>query len=141
MNADQQAIIAKTVAYCWAIDSRRFEDLREVFLPDGHANYGGVEFEGVEAVMEKCSSVLSPLDVSQHMVSTHEVAVEGDLATSRCYFHAQHVRRSAEGGPNFIVAGRYVDDWERTADGWRIRRRVLDTLWTDGNPKVVRAGG
>jgi hypothetical protein len=138
VTADEEAIVAQTIAYCWAIDSRDFDALREVFLADGHANYGGVEHEGVDEVIAKCSAVLSPLDVSQHMVSTHQVSVDGDLASSRCYFHAQHVRRAAEGGPNYIVAGSYFDEWERTTAGWRIRRRVLNTIWTEGNMRVVR---
>ena len=140
MTADEEAIVAQTVAYCWAIDGRNFDALRDVFLSDGHANYGGVEHEGVDAVIAKCSEVLSPLDASQHVVSTHQVNVDGDRASSRCYFHAQHVRRAADGGPNYVVAGSYVDDWERTGLGWRIRRRVLNTIWTEGNVGVVRPG-
>jgi len=59
------------------------------------------------------------------------------VATSRCYFVAQHTVAGTEGGPNFIVAGRYEDALLRTAAGWRIRRRELSVTWTDGNPKVL----
>ena len=30
------------------------------------------------------------------------------------------------------------DDVVRTAEGWRIRHRVLTTIWTEGNPVVLR---
>jgi len=135
---DEKAIVDLTVSYCWALDTRRFEDLRAVFLPDATANYAGQELDGVEAIMARCSEALTPLDDSQHIVADHQVRIDGDRATSRCYFHAQHIRRVADGGANFIVAGRYEDELERGVDGWRIRRRRLVTQWTEGNTKVVR---
>ena len=74
-----------------------------------------------------------PLDVSQHMVSTHQFAVDGDRATGRCYLHAQHVA----GGGQFVVAGRYEDRYRRTPDGWRIEHRTLTVMWTAGDPAVL----
>jgi 3-phenylpropionate/cinnamic acid dioxygenase small subunit len=136
--SDHQQIIDLTIAYCWAIDDRRFDDLRDVFVPNGVADYAGTEHVGIDAIISRCSSALSPLDASQHMVNTHQVAVDGDNATSRCYVHAQHVRRAAPGGANYIVAGVYDDRLVRTADGWRIAHRTLTVLWTEGNLSVVR---
>jgi hypothetical protein len=36
-----------------------------------------------------------------------------------------------------VIAGRYVDRFARTEDGWRIGERRLDRWWTDGNPAVT----
>ncbi len=138
LHLDQQAVKDITIAYCWALDRHEFELLREVFLPDATARLGDEECDGIEAIMARIARALGPLDDSQHIISNHEVRVDGDSATSRCYLHAQHVRRTSQGGPNFVVAGRYEDVLERTTAGWRIRRRVLTTMWTDGNPGVVR---
>ncbi len=134
---DRQSIIELTIAYCWAIDSRDFEALRSVFLPDATARLGD-ERDGIESIIARIDSALTPLDASQHIVSNHQVVIDGDSATSRCYFQAQHVRRAAEGSPNYIVAGRYQDRCVRTAAGWRIVRRDLIVDWTDGNVRVVR---
>ena len=136
-HLDRQAVVDLTVTYCWALDRHEFELLRGVFLPDATARLGDTECDGIEAIIARISRALGPLDDSQHIISNHQVLLDGDRATSRCYLHAQHVRRDAEGGPNYIVAGRYEDDLERTTDGWRIRRRVLTTMWTDGNLGVV----
>ena len=136
-HLDRQAIVDLTVAYTWALDRHEFERLRDVFLPDATARLGGTEHDGIESIIERISGALGPLDDSQHIISNHDITIAGDRATSRCYLHAQHVRHAAEGSPNFIVAGRYEDDLERTAAGWRIRRRVLTTMWTDGNLAVV----
>jgi hypothetical protein len=136
--SDEQDIVDLTIAYCWAIDSRNFDELRDVFVPEGVANYAGTEHIGVDAIIARCSAALTPLDASQHMVNTHQVQVIGDTATSRCYFHAQHVRSAASGGANYIVAGIYEDALVRTGAGWRIRHRTLRTLWTEGNLAVIR---
>lgn len=135
---DERAIVDTTIAYCWAIDTRQWDVLRErVFLPESTAMLGS-QLAGVESIVSRIASVLSPLDTSQHMVSNHQVTLGGDAATSRCYFHAQHVRGAADGGPNYVVAGIYADDLVRTTVGWRIKHRTLTVLWTEGNPKVVR---
>jgi 3-phenylpropionate/cinnamic acid dioxygenase small subunit len=141
MSLDQQdarqAIIDLTIAYCWAIDSHEWDTLRSIFVPEATALLGD-ERDGIESIIARISSALTPLDASQHIVSNHQVAINGDSATSRCYFQAQHVRRAAEGSPNYIVAGRYQDRLVRTAHGWRILRRDLLVDWTEGNVRVVR---
>jgi hypothetical protein len=134
--ADRQAVVAVTVAYCWALDGREWDRLDQVFTVDAQAELGGW-FVGIEAIKGRVRTALDPLDVSQHMIGTHEVQIDGDRATSRCYLHAQHVRAIAGDQQQLIVAGRYEDELVRTPEGWRIARRVLTPLWTSGNPAVL----
>jgi 3-phenylpropionate/cinnamic acid dioxygenase small subunit len=136
--SDRHDIIDLTIAYCWALDTRQWEDLRNVFLPDAKAVLGGSDLDGIDAIIARVQQALMPLDDSQHMVSTHQIHIDGDRATSRCYLQAQHVRHAAPGGPNFIVAGRYQDELVRTPHGWRIARRELIPMWREGNLAVVR---
>ena len=134
---DQQAIIDVTIAYTWALDSRRFEDLREVFMPDATAALLN-ELSGIDAIIERISSALTPLDDSQHLIGNHQVRIDGDHATCRCYLQAQHIRRGVQGGDNYIIAGRYEDRLVRTPEGWRIAHRTLIPMWSEGNVAVVR---
>jgi hypothetical protein len=134
--ADRQAIVDLTIAYSFALDERRFDDLDDIFLPDATAELGW-PLEGRDAIKDRIRDALVPLDASQHLVATHQVHVDGDRATGRCYLQAQHLRASAEGGSSFMVGGRYEDPFVRTADGWRIAHRALIVLWTDGNPAVL----
>lgn len=140
--ADHHAIVSLTHAYCWALDTRQWDELEAVFLPEATAVLGSPELHGIEAIKQRVAEALSHLDDSQHMVNTHQVVVDGDTATCRCYFFAQHVRRAAsetgDGGRHFVVAGRYEDRCVRTADGWRIAHRELVRMWTEGNRTVVR---
>jgi ketosteroid isomerase-like protein len=139
--ADRQEIIDLTIAYCWAIDTRNWDALDDVFLPDATALLAvPAPLEGVAAIRERISRALTPLDDSQHIVANHQVVIDGDGATCRCYLQAQHVRRAAAesgGGTNFIIAGRYEDRMVRTPNGWRIAFRELVPMWREGNPDVL----
>jgi SnoaL-like domain len=135
---DRLGIVDVAVAYCEALDRRRFDDLHDVFLPDARVDYGTSVCEGVEAVIDKVRTSIAHLDVTQHLVANHRVALDGDAATHSCYLHAQHVRKGTPGGELYVIAGRYDDRLVRTPAGWRIAERVLTRLWTDGNREVVR---
>lgn len=136
-DADEAAIVRLTHAYCWALDTGEWDALDDVFTRDATAHLGGDQ-RGIDEIKQRVSTALGPLDDSQHIVATHQIAIDGDRATSRCYLHAQHVRRDAVGGPHYVVAGRYEDELVRTDRGWRISDRRLVVMWTDGNLAVVR---
>ena len=134
---DERAVINLATQYCWTLDNREFEDLHTVFLPDAYAFLGETECNGIEAIIRRISTALTPLDASQHLIGSHDVGLDGDRATHRCYLQAQHVRHGAEGGALWMVGGMYEDRLVRTTDGWRIEHRILSRIWTDGNPAVV----
>ncbi len=137
MSDDHQAIIDLTIAYAWALDTHRFEDLREVFAEDAVGDLAGTHCEGIDAITARIQGPLTKLDATQHVVSNQQVRVDGDTAVCRCYLIGQHVKRGTAGGDNFIIAGTYDDELARTPDGWRITHRTLTVVWTDGNPAVV----
>ena len=137
---DRQSIVDATIKYCWAIDTRAYADLNDVFTEDVYIDYSvNAPFNGIDELKKLVANVLDRLDCSQHMVTNHEIEDSGDGPRSRCYFHAQHVRAQAEGGAHYVVAGIYTDLWRKTPDGWRSCRRSLEVLWTEGNPVVVQA--
>ena len=133
---DRQAIVDLTIAYCWALDMHEWDELDDVFTADAVADLGG-EYRGLDAIKGRVSTVLLALDASQHVVTTHQVRVDGDRATCRCFLRAQHVKVGVEGGTTFMFGGRYEDELVRTAGGWRITRRRLAPIWTEGNPAVL----
>ena len=137
---DEQAIIDVAIRYCWALDTRNWGELHTVFVDDATATLGEArDLVGIDAIAARCREALEPLDASQHMVSTHQVAIDGDVATHRCYIHAQHHRRGLREGKNYVVGGRYEDRLVRTPEGWRIAERTLTVMWTDGNRRVLVA--
>ncbi len=137
---DERAIVAVALRYCRALDTKDWSGLDTVFVPDATADLASTsQLVGRDAIVRRVRRALEHLDDSQHLVGNHEVAIDGDTATHRCYLQAQHVRRAAVGGPNYLVGGRYEDRLACTADGWRIVHRVLVVMWTDGNVAVAHA--
>lgn len=135
---DRQAIVDLTIHYCWCLDEHKGGGLEAVFLPNATAYLGSSRLlRGVDAIKARLFDSLRHLDDSQHTVSNHQITIDRDEATSRCYFRAQHVRASAPGGPNLVIAGRFEDDLVRTPQGWRIKHRLLTSMWRDGNLAVL----
>lgn len=139
MLLDERDIVAVISRYCRALDTKNWALLGEVFLPEATADLATTsELVGIGGIVDRIRTALELLDNSQHLVGNHEVAVDGDNATHRCYLQAQHVRAAAVGGPNYLVGGRYEDRLVRTSAGWRIAHRTLTVMWTDGNLAVAR---
>jgi hypothetical protein len=136
--SDRDDIIDLAIAYTWALDTKRLEDLRDIFTPDATADLRDVECAGVDAIIERIGSAVLRLDRTQHFVGNHQVHVDGDEGTHRCQLQGQHVLEGTEGGDNYIVAGYYEDRVVRTPGGWRIAHRVMRQTWSEGNPAVVR---
>jgi 3-phenylpropionate/cinnamic acid dioxygenase small subunit len=140
---DKQEITEICYRYGLVLDSRDWSSLSTVFTSDAEAYYLDMApCIGYQAIEDTCSSALGALDRSQHLIGNVVVSLTGDdpdTAECICYLQAQHVKTGTDGGDNFIIAGRYLDRLVRTADGWRIKERRLEGMWTDGNPAVVGA--
>ena len=138
MNADEKAIIDLTIAYTWALDTKQFDELRNVFTPDATAMLHGVACDDAEAIITRISGALTRLDVTQHLIGNHQVRIDGDTATCRCQLQSQHLKLGTEGGETYVIGGTYDDRLVRTADGWRISHRTMAESWHSGNRAVVR---
>jgi SnoaL-like domain len=140
---DKQAITEACYRYGIVLDGRDWSSLSTVFTQDAEAYYLDMPAcIGYQAIEDTCRTSLSVLDASQHLIGNVVVSLDGndpDSAECICYLQAQHVKAGTAGGDLFIIAGRYLDRFVRTADGWRIKRRSLEAIWTDGNPAVVGA--
>lgn len=136
---DERDIVALAARYCRALDTKDWPLLSDVFLPDATAELGSPQLlDGLDAIRERIRIALEFLDDSQHLMGNHEVTIDGDTGTHRCYLQAQHVRNVPDGSPNYTIAGRYEDRVRRTRDGWRIAHRTLTVMWSEGNLSVVR---
>ena len=135
---DKHAIAEVCYRYAFALDARDWTALQTCFTVDATAYYRDQNpSHGYLAIETRIRSALAPLSSTQHLIGNVLVTLAGDEADSVCYLQAQHVRPGTDGGDTFIIAGRYLDRFVRTPDGWRIAQRRLETLWTDGNPAVT----
>ena len=136
--SDREEITDLAIRYTWALDTKDIDDLRNVFAPDATAMLRGVECAGVDSIIDRIGGAILRLDHTQHLVSNHQVVVDGDTGTHRCHLQSQHVLAGTDGGDNYIVGGFYDDRVIRTDDGWRISHRLMQQTWTSGNPNVTK---
>ena len=61
---------------------------------------------------------------NQHMICNTLIYVGGDEAFGKVYFHEYQKVKSAAGFEDLIVAGRYLDRYERRDGGWKMAYRL-----------------
>jgi hypothetical protein len=133
--ADRLAIEDVLHRYSTAIDTRRFELLDEVFAAGGVGDYtaaGGIRGTLPE-IKEWLANALAIFSVIQHLVTNVRADIRGDEATTSCYLF-NPLGYATDGGKTEMLfcGGIYHDKLVRTPQGWRIRERVIQTLYLDG---------
>ena len=137
--ADRLAIVDTVIAYATAIDTRDWDMFAALFTPDAVWEYraGGERHTGPDKIADRVRPTIDQLDATQHLLTNHVVAVDGDAATHTCYYMAQHLR----GDRRFLAAGRYTDELRRVDGRWLISARALISTWAEGDPGILRAEG
>jgi hypothetical protein len=132
---DRQQITDGLHLYCRALDRCDESLLRSLFHADSvhsHGAYQGSSSDFCRFAME----LLHKLEKTQHLLGNIVIELAGETAYSESYFHAHH--RIAKGTPGFgpfithradvdediIIAGRYLDRWQRREGVWKIARRI-----------------
>ena len=123
------------IRYTRAIDEKDWDLLDRVFTPDARLDYvssGGIAgpFSKVKAWLSKA---LAPFPETLHLIGNSEVQLSGDAATARTAVYNPMFFARADGGRHHFAVGAYYDDeLVRTAEGWRIARRVETHAFTEG---------
>ena len=130
---DEREIIDVAIRYAFALDRKDWALLNAVFAADGILVAGPIgDVSGPAAIGEAIAKVLDG-QTTQHLNGNHQVELGEGVATHTCYLIAQHVRAGMPGTNWYTFAGVYRDDMVKTAQGWRIKRRELTPIWTNGN--------
>jgi hypothetical protein len=127
--SDRLEIQQLLIDYSTAIDRKRFDDLDRVFTPDAYIDYrvtGGIDgrFPEVKAWLKE---VLPNFPAYYHMLGNIDIRISydpaGDSASSRAICFNPMIF-DAEQKQIYFVGIWYVDEFTRTADGWRMNKRV-----------------
>ena len=123
--SDRLEIQQLLVDYSTAIDNRRFDDLDRVFTPDAHIDYtelGGIAgtYPDVKAWL---AEVLPNFPAYFHMLGNFDIRIDGDTARSRTILF-NPMKLSADSDQVMFCGLWYDDKFIRTAEGWRMTRRV-----------------
>jgi hypothetical protein len=123
--SDRFEIQQLLIDYSTAIDTRQFDDLDHVFTADAYIDYramGGIDgrFPEVKAWL---AQVLPNFRAYAHMLGNFDVRIDGDTASSRTICFNPMVLGGEQN--QILYCGLWYDDeFIRTAEGWRMSRRV-----------------
>jgi hypothetical protein len=138
--SDLQDITDVLHGYCRAIDDNRPDDVAAFFTEDCVLDYGGDYTHLVGRPLARrffAGGTDRLYRRSAHHVSNIEVAfVDDDAANSCAYVNAWHEFNVdqfdpavfTEGMPNAWIYGRYLDEFVRVDDVWRIARRTFRAM-------------
>jgi 3-phenylpropionate/cinnamic acid dioxygenase small subunit len=134
---DRAEIHDVVVRYGWALDTKDWALLDTCFTDDAQVDYSsnpGGKAGPYREVRSWLQKVFSAFPMTQHLMTNVDVALQGDTARVRTMVTNPQGAATRAGPLHvFFVGGRYDDDFVRTADGWKIARRVETTLWFQGS--------
>lgn len=113
--------ILRTIAeYCHAIDERSGAGLGDLFTEHGELDFMGQRFKGRQAIVERLAHAGGGL---VHVPYNPVLDITGDTAKGT----VDHLLlRRVENAPTEVfVVGRWVDEYLRDGDRWRIASRCI----------------
>ena len=135
------------LTYAMAMDSHAWDLMELCFLEDAEIRLsalavelsGGVERLDFRGWQRMCRQIDPTFDMLQHYIYPPLVRLDGDVAYTRVYYVAQHVKNALAPDPVFTMGGWYNGELVRHGDGWRIARHELVDTWLSGNPEVIHS--
>ena len=130
---DREAIREIIALYAHAIDRRRWSIMDQLFHADATFGFGPIEGDW-RSFVEQARAIIDPCIATQHQLG--QTLIEfADPATAHCetYMTAMHIVPTGypcadvfpDRGETYaaIIAGRYVDRFEKRGGEWRVARR------------------
>jgi len=133
--------------YTSCIDAKDWDKLDTVFAADAILDYsssGGPPAGPYPEIKAWLQRALAIFPMTQHMIGKSRITIDGDTAHCRSIFYnPMGMPTDAEGNftadiagraglHTFIVGGFYNDTCQRTADGWRIVKKVEEQSYLTG---------
>ena len=131
--------------YAGAIDRIDMELLDTVFTPDAWIDYTAfAEFGAIAGdyptIRKWLRDALSRSPGHQHIIANKEISISGDAGAGRvlCLNPMKMEERDRDDRPRVGFHGLwYVDDYARTAHGWRIAKRVEEVCFSHNFPRMT----
>jgi hypothetical protein len=151
---DRSAIDRLLALYCRGLDRADEATLRSIYHVDAIEDRGSGLFIGKAHDWIGWSlSILPAFSLTQHCIMNRLVDIAGDIAYGETYFQAYHRLapqtspeavasqlpvpedlRWPKGETELILAGRYLDRFERRQDEWKIAYRKMVCDWCRVQP-------
>jgi hypothetical protein len=109
-------------------DVGAYAELRGVLADDIWAQYGNADpVASGDALAAWIEEATATVIWQHHQLSVYRVDVEGDTAKTLAYLTSYQVFQEAPEQATILVA-RHHDELRRTADGWKLAKRVMELL-------------
>lgn len=133
---DKQAITELAYRYMRALDRLDPDLFASLFHPEGWCEYGFVNCTASEFA-DFAMNALQEHVANQHFVGNILIDLNGDEAFGEVYFNAYH-KIPAEGGgfDDCIIAGRYLDRYEKRDGEWKFTYRSERVDWSRTEPSA-----
>jgi hypothetical protein len=106
-------------------------------LPDPTSTTGETLVVSRERMKEFVGNGIVKVYAATHHISTnHQINIMGDIATSRSYLQAVHVRDTPS--DHWDAGGWYDCKYIKTPNGWKFTHVKLTALWMTGNPGSIK---
>jgi hypothetical protein len=109
--------------YCRAVDRGDAELLKSCYHPDGSDDHGFFSGRGSDFA-DYVLPILAQLDRSIHSLTNPHIVLDGDRALVETQWSVIHRLHRWGKLTDVWHQGRYLDEFERRDDQWKIRRRV-----------------
>src|ERR1700730_8222522 len=111
---DRAEISEVLARYASSIDLRDWPRLETCLTPDVTTDYGALgRHENREHVIRSISGTLPGFDATHHMITNHEISIEGDTARTRAYLNVIHHLSGFAEGDHVTLRGHYDHEWLR----------------------------
>lgn len=125
----------------YAMDGKDYAAIESCFTPDAVYEVvlenGPPPMEGRDTIVAGLRHGLSPFDLTQHLIGTPRIRINGDRAQATFCVYGQHVVNDHPKGDTCLVGGVIVSELVRTDDGWRISRQQPNVTWIMGNGALL----
>jgi hypothetical protein len=132
-RADELAIRDLAYRYARMVDRRDWSEIPRVFTPDCELMGTGYRMRG-HAELAAGLQKIDMFSATQHCVHNQITCLDGDRATGEFYCVANHIHVRDGVEYKLDMGIRYEDRYVRTADGWRLEKRVLNLIWQQDLP-------
>ncbi len=134
---DRLALRDLAEAYARCADRVDGPGLAALFMPDGVLRIvtrGAETPPRVRNGREEIATAIAGLSryvKTMHLVGNQYLEVDGDTATGETYCVAHHLLGDSGSQIDHVMMIRYLDQFRREPDGWRIAVRELQVDWTE----------